>query len=148
LKYFITAFIVFVLFSFGTCQTQTKKSPLQHRNDTSYTFGPHSADGIGKFYLGREISFVMGAEGAEWLERNNRQQEENTRLAIEKMQLSQNEIVADIGAGTGYYTFAIAQKIPGGKVYAVEIQDEMISLLNKRKRISGFKNVAGNKKIA
>jgi ubiquinone/menaquinone biosynthesis C-methylase UbiE len=142
LKYFITAFIVFVLFSFGTCQTQTKKSPLQHRNDTSYTFGPHSADGIGKFYLGREISFVMGAEGAEWLERNNRQQEENTRLAIEKMQLSQNEIVADIGAGTGYYTFAIAQKIPGGKVYAVEIQDEMISLLNKRKRISGFKNVA------
>ena len=83
----------------------------------------------------------MGAEGAEWLERNNRQQEENTKLAIEKMQLSPESVVADIGAGTGYYTFAIAPKVPKGKVYAVEIQDEMIRYLNKKKTATGFNNV-------
>ncbi len=55
-----------------------------------------SSDDIGKYYPGLEISFVMGAEGAEWLERNNRQQEENTKLAIEKMELSPESVIADI----------------------------------------------------
>ena len=83
----------------------------------------------------------MGAEGAEWLERNNRQQEENTKLAIEKMELSPESVVADIGAGTGYYTFAIAEKVRQGKVYAVDIQDEMIKFLKKKKKITGASNI-------
>ena len=91
--------------------------------------------------MGREISQVMGAAGAEWLERNDRDKEENTKLAIEKIALSPVDIVADIGAGTGYYTFKISQKVPQGKVYAIEIQDEMIAYLNKRKKESGIKNV-------
>src|SRR5205085_4145479 len=73
--------------------------------------------------------------------RNNRQQEENTDLAIEKMALSPQSAVADIGAGTGYYTFAIARKIPHGKVYAVEIQDELIKYLQKKKTTTGINNV-------
>jgi ubiquinone/menaquinone biosynthesis C-methylase UbiE len=140
-KLYVTIIIISTLFSFGTCQTPKKKIQLQIKNDTAYTFSKRSSDGIGKYYLGREISFVMGAEGAEWLERNSRQQEENTKLAIEKMNLSPQAIVADIGAGTGYYTFAIAKKIPRGKVYAVEIQDEMIKYLNKRKKEAGVDNV-------
>src|SRR3954454_17326920 len=117
MKLSITVIIVSALFSFGACQTKNKNPQPQLRTDATYTFAKRSSDGIGKYYLGREISFVMGAEGAEWLERNNRQQEENTKLAIEKMELSPQSIVADIGAGTGYYTFTIARKIPNGKVY-------------------------------
>ena len=140
MKLLLAAFILSIFLG-GTCQKQPGHSQVQHSIDTTYTFAHRSDDGIGKFYLGREISFVMSADGAAWLERNERQKEENTKLAIEKMQLSPNAVVADIGAGTGYYTFAIAQKIPGGKLYAVEIQDEMINYLNNRKIKSGFKNI-------
>jgi ubiquinone/menaquinone biosynthesis C-methylase UbiE len=141
MKVYITVVIISTLFSFGTCESQKKSSQQRLKNDTTYTFERRSLDGIGKYYLGREISAVMGAEGAEWLERNNRQQEENTELAIEKMELSPQSVVADIGAGTGYYTFAIARKISYGKVYAVEIQDEIIKYLDKKKRAMGINNV-------
>lgn len=130
-----------MLLSLGTCCPQKKRPAPALTADTIYTTGGRSSDGIGKYYLGREISFVMGAEGAEWLERNNRQQEENTNLAIEKMQLSAKAVVADIGAGTGYYTFKIARKIPGGKVFAIEIQDELIKYLNRKKASAKAANV-------
>lgn len=141
MKLYVTVIIISALYSFGTCQAPKKNQQPQLKSDTTYTFAKRSSDGIGKYYLGREISFVMGAEGAEWLERNNRDQEENTKLAIEKMNLSPKSVVADIGAGTGYYTFAIAQKVQQGKVYAVEIQDEMIKYLEKKKTTTGINNV-------
>ena len=141
MKLSITLVFIIVLFSFGTCQNQKKNHPPPLTTDSVYTFATPSADGIGKFYLGREIAHVMGAAGAAWLERNNRQQEENTKLAIDKMRLSPGSIVADIGAGTGYYTFAIARKVPQGKVYAVEIQDEMIKYLEQKKTSTGISNV-------
>ena len=141
MKLSIILVFIAVLFSFGTCQGQKKNQPPPLATDSVYTFATPSADGIGKFYLGREISHVMGAAGAAWLERNNRQQEENTKLAIDKMRLSPGSIVADIGAGTGYYTFAIARKVPQGKVYAVEIQDEMIKYLEQKKTSTGISNV-------
>jgi ubiquinone/menaquinone biosynthesis C-methylase UbiE len=141
MRFYAVTVIILSLASLGTCQPPEKKSQAQLKSDTVYTIGKRSPDGIGKYYLGREISFVMGAEGAEWLERNNRQQEENTKLAIEKMKLSSQSVVADIGAGTGYYTFAIARKIPKGKVYAIEIQDEMIKYLEEKKSATGINNV-------
>ncbi len=141
MKISISLIFIATLFSFGTCKTPTQNQQPILNIDSTYTFGNRSSDGIGKYYLGREISFIMGAEGAAWLERNNRQQEENTKLAIEKMQLSPKSVVADIGAGTGYYTFAIARKIPDGKVYAVDIQDEMIKYLKDKKTSTGFTNV-------
>ncbi|GAC1309593.1 MAG: hypothetical protein NVSMB24_25320 [Mucilaginibacter sp.] len=82
--------------------------------------------------MGREIARIMSFEGAGWLERDTRAKEENTQLAISKLPISANSIVADIGAGTGYYTFKIAPKVPGGKVYAVEIQDDAIKYLQER----------------
>ncbi|MEP6594359.1 MAG: class I SAM-dependent methyltransferase [Ginsengibacter sp.] len=140
MKLYITVIIISTLFSFGTCQTSKKNPQPERKSDSIYTFAERSSDGIGKYYLGREISFVMGPEGAKWLERNNRELEENTKLAIEKMKLSPASVVADIGAGKGYYTFAIAGKIPNGKVYAVEIQEEMIKYLNKKKKETGINN--------
>jgi ubiquinone/menaquinone biosynthesis C-methylase UbiE len=91
--------------------------------------------------MGREIAKVMGAAGADWLERNSRPQEENTDFAVTKFPITDSSIVADIGAGTGYYTFRIASKVPKGKVYAVEIQDELISILTNKIKDLRNKNV-------
>lgn len=128
------AVIIGVLgFCFSKCNSQQKTNEKKVLTDTIYTYQKASPDGIGKFYLGREISHVMGAEGSDWLERNDRNQEENTHLAIEKINLAPNGVVADIGAGTGYYSFKLIPKVPEGKVYAVEIQDELISYLESKK---------------
>ena len=106
-----------------------------------YTQKTADADGTGKVYFGREIATVMGTAGADWLERNNRNQEENTELAINKMPLKSNSVVADIGAGTGYYTFRIAAKVPQGKVFAVDVQHEFITYLNQKKKELNAQNV-------
>jgi precorrin-6B methylase 2 len=94
-------------------------------------------DGIGKIYFGREIAQVMGHQGAAWLERPERETEERTDLLLEALALKPGEIVADIGAGTGYFSWRMAQRVrPNGKIYAVEIQQEMLDLLmaNMKKR--------------
>jgi ubiquinone/menaquinone biosynthesis C-methylase UbiE len=96
-----------------------------------------SRDGIGKIYFGREIAQVMGHQGAAWLERPEREQEERTDLLVTALALKPGEIVADIGAGSGYFSWRMAQKVgERGKVYAVEIQQEMIDILqvNMKKR--------------
>jgi ubiquinone/menaquinone biosynthesis C-methylase UbiE len=125
---------LFISNSFAGCTAQQKKDAVTKPvTDAAYTYSKASYDGIGKFYLGREISFVMGAAASDWLERDERDTEENTRLAIEKIPLQPNSVVADIGAGTGYYSFRIAARVPQGKVFAVDIQDEMIEMLRERK---------------
>lgn len=111
------------------------------KEDKLYSFVTATRDGTGKFYLGREISQVMSSAGGEWLERDNRQEEENANLAIERLHLEPDDVVADIGAGTGYYSFRIAQKVPKGKVYAVDIQDDFIEFLNRKKAGLGAQNV-------
>ena len=101
----------------------------------------HDRDGIGKFYLGREIARVMGHQAADWLERPEREQEENTQLLIESLKFKPGEQVADIGAGTGYLTRRIAKKItPGGRVFAVEIQQEMLDVLTNKLAGIGITN--------
>jgi precorrin-6B methylase 2 len=128
--------IIFIACScFSGCHAQPTEGSKIKPADIVYTRGKASADGTGKFYLGREIARVMGAEGSDWLERNERQQEENTTLAIEKINLLPNSIVADIGAGTGYYSFRLSSKVPQGKVYAVEIQDELLQYLSNKKSL-------------
>src|SRR5882672_7583397 len=78
----------------------------------------HDPNGIGKFYMGREIAHVMGHEAADWLERPERQQEERPDLLIETLKLKAGDAVADIGAGSGYYSWRAAEKIgPKGLVY-------------------------------
>ena len=92
-----------------------------------------SPDGIGKWYQGREITFVMGFTGAEWLERPERTEEEQPDRVVKEMQLKPTDVVADVGAGTGYFSFRLAPLVPQGQVYAVDLQDEMIAVLNRRK---------------
>ncbi|HEX8916633.1 MAG TPA: methyltransferase domain-containing protein [Humisphaera sp.] len=100
-----------------------------------------SPDGIGKVYMGREIAQVMGHLGAGWLERPEREREEQPRRAIEMMALRPTDVVADIGAGSGYFSFRIAALVPRGKVLAVDIQQEMLDLVAKRAKEAGVANV-------
>lgn len=102
----------------------------------------HDPNGIGLFYMGREIAHVMGHQAADWLERPEREQEERTQLLIDSLKFQPGENVADIGAGTGYLTRRMAKKItPGGRVFAVEIQQEMLGLLTNRLAAIGITNV-------
>jgi ubiquinone/menaquinone biosynthesis C-methylase UbiE len=102
----------------------------------------HDPNGIGLFYMGREIAHVMGHQAADWLERPEREQEERTQLLIESLKFRPGEHVADIGAGTGYHARRIAKKVsPGGRVFAVEIQQEMLDLLTNRLAGLGITNV-------
>ncbi len=97
--------------------------------------------GIGKFYMEREISFVMGHLAADWLNRPSRIQEEMPDQVVENMNLEPDEVVADIGAGSGYFTFRIAQKVPDGEVLAVDIQQEMLDLIKQRKAAGSGENI-------
>lgn len=102
----------------------------------------HDPDGIGKFYMGREIAQVMGYQAAEWLERPEREKEEQTRKLFESLELKEGETVADIGAGSGYYTFSMAQRVGAkGKVYAVDIQPQMLDIIRKRMKVARVSNV-------
>jgi precorrin-6B methylase 2 len=89
----------------------------------------HDPDGIGKFYLGREIAQVMGHPGAGWLERPSREAEEQPQKLVGALGLKPTDVVAEIGAGTGYISFRMAQLVPQGQVLAVDVQPEMIEIL-------------------
>ncbi|QDK82035.1 class I SAM-dependent methyltransferase [Spirosoma sp. KCTC 42546] len=106
-----------------------------------YNLRKPSRDGTGKIYQGREIAQVMGHLGASWLERPEREQEERTDLLLKALQLKPTDVVADIGAGTGYFTFLMAPKLSKGKVLAVDIQPEMITYLTEGKAKHKVSNV-------
>lgn len=99
--------------------------------------------GIGKFYMEREISFVMGHQAADWLNRPGRIEEERPDEVVTNMGLNSDHVVADIGAGSGYFSFRIAKLVPDGNVMAVDIQPEMLQLIEAQKRQDGVTNIQG-----
>src|SRR5262249_9772541 len=102
----------------------------------------HDPDGIGKFYMGREIAQVMGHEGIGWLDRKDREKEERTDKLLKMLPLKPGMVVADIGAGSGYFSFPMAKKVgPRGKVLAVDIQKEMLAVIRKRMKAWQVKNI-------
>ncbi len=100
-----------------------------------------SRDGIGKVWMGREISHVMGHPGIGWLERTEREKEEAPSKAIALLELAPEAVVADVGAGSGYYAFRLAPRLPRGKVVAVDIQPEMLAFLRAESARRGVTNV-------
>ena len=122
---------------FGACGVRADAG----LENSPYTTGLPSRDGIGKFYMGREISHVMGHLGAGWLERPERERQERTDLLIAGLSLSDDFVIADIGAGTGYFTFPVAQRVPRGKVFSVDIQPEMLARVEQRKALENVANV-------
>ena len=101
----------------------------------------HDPDGIGKFYFGREIAHVMGHQAAAWLERADRDETELPQRVVEEMKLAPSDVVADVGAGTGYFSFRLARAVPQGSVYAVDIQPEMLAIIEQRKTQQKVTNV-------
>ncbi len=100
-----------------------------------------SRDGIGKVYMGREISQVVGHQAIQWLERKDRETEEKPDMVVRNMELKPTDAVADIGAGSGYFSFRIAAKVPQGTVYAVDIQQPMLNFIELRAQARKMTNV-------
>ena len=101
------------------------------------TRAEHDPNGTGKFFMGREIAHVMGHQAWQWLERPEREEEEGTDRLVDALELRPGQAVADIGAGSGYFTWRMARLVgETGSIYAVEIQQEMLDLLmqNMKKR--------------
>jgi protein-L-isoaspartate O-methyltransferase len=111
-------------------------SPLyEERND-------HDPNGIGKFFMGREIAHVMGHQAAGWLERPEREEEERTDLAVKALDLKPGEAAADIGCGTGYYASRMARIVgEKGVIYGVDIQQEMLDLMKRKMGLMKIANV-------
>jgi SAM-dependent methyltransferase len=110
-----------------------------------YTQSKPSTDGIGKIYMGREIAGIMGWQGAAWLEREEREQEERGELLLRELTqvgLRTGGVIADIGAGTGYYARRMAKIVGrGGTVYAVDVQPQMITMLTEAAKKAGLSNI-------
>jgi ubiquinone/menaquinone biosynthesis C-methylase UbiE len=99
-------------------------------------------DGIGISYFGREIAHVMGHLAADWLDRPEREEEEAPQLLIKALNLKPGMVIADIGAGSGYLSFPMAKFVaPNGKVYAEDIQPEMLDIIRQKAAANGIKNV-------
>ena len=124
-------------------QPASKDAAKVEAQPTRYTTRKiHDPNGIGKFYMGREIAHVMGFLGAEWLEREEREREERLTLMVKSLKLKPGMVVADIGAGSGVISMLMSRQLGDeGKVLAVDIQDEMLDRLKKRLKIAGITNV-------
>ena len=139
----------FLVLGISICWIQPVSAQLEPTNlsnaksstSSVYKRGERSWDGIGKYYLGREIAQVMGHQGAMWLERPEREEEERSSVLWNNLNLSSTDVVADIGAGTGYHTFPLAKRVPQGKVLAVDIQQEMLDMMAERMKENNISNV-------
>ena len=121
----------------------------QNTSYNKYIYKKGDINGIGKWYMGREIAHVMGFQGIGWLERSSREKEENVSTLIQNMKIESNDIIADIGAGSGYHSFRMAPLAKNGVVYAVDIQSEMLAAINRRielNKIKNIKTILGNEK--
>lgn len=128
--------VVFLMISWVTFSPSVSAESAVYQERTF-----HSKDGIGKFYMGREIAKVMGHTEALWLERSSREREEKPQQVVDILNLKPADVVADIGAGTGYFSFRMAAQVPEGKVLAVDIQPEMLDMINFLKTENHITNV-------
>jgi ubiquinone/menaquinone biosynthesis C-methylase UbiE len=119
----------------------SENSPVD-KEGGPYSYTSANQEGIGKFYMGREITYVMGHEGARWLDRPNRKAEERTDLLIQNLPINPGDKVADIGAGTGYFSLPMAELAGDeGMVFAVDIQPEMLAIIEDRSTAQGITNI-------
>ena len=139
----------FILFLLTTLLLSNECLGQKPGSDLEYTFKRGDFNGIGKWYMGREISYVMGFEGISWLERFDREKEENVSTLIKNMKIKFNDTIADIGAGSGYHVFRLAPLAKKGLIYAVDIQSEMLMAIEKTKEsreIINIETILGNEK--
>jgi ubiquinone/menaquinone biosynthesis C-methylase UbiE len=101
-----------------------------------------SRDGTGRYFMGREIAKYMTYHGASWLWRSTREREERPSRLLDVLDLKPGDVIADIGAGAGYLSFPMADRVsPGGWVYAVDIQPEMLAMIESEKNARKVNNI-------
>jgi ubiquinone/menaquinone biosynthesis C-methylase UbiE len=84
----------------------------------------------------------MGHLAAGWLERPERDREEDPAKLMKALKIKPGEVIADIGAGSGYFTFRLAKQVgPKGKVFAVDIQKEMLDIIRDRMKAANLENI-------
>ena len=117
-------------------------SPFTLVTAHSVLFGENSSNNPPSTYKGRVIAPVMSAEGADWLVRAEREEFEQPERVVDALKLQKGMVVADIGAGVGYFSLRIAKRVGSeGTVLAVDIQPEMLSLLKQNQEREGLTNV-------
>ena len=125
------AFILFALFAIINAASSQER----------YQFKDGDPNGINKWYMGRQIANVMSHYGINWLERADREKDENSSLLVKNLDIKPGMIIADVGAGSGYYTVRMSKILTGGKIYAVDVQPEMIEYLDNRIKKEKLANV-------
>ncbi|QLG44890.1 class I SAM-dependent methyltransferase [Costertonia aggregata] len=130
----ILLFLCTIMLSLQQCTGQSNT-----KNTYSYKKG--DANGIGKWYMGREIAHVMGFQGMSWLNRPEREKEENVSKLLKNMNIKVGDTIADIGAGSGYHVFKMAPLAKNGLIYAVDIQKEMLAEIRRKKKNTTDKNI-------
>jgi FkbM family methyltransferase len=126
----VAALLRLTTLAFGEAAVQPTAAPAPAESARYEWRQAHDPDGIGKFYLGREIAYVMGHQAADWLERPEREAEEKPSLMLQSLKIQPGAAVADVGAGSGYLSWRLALLTGAkGRVYAVDVQPEMLELL-------------------
>jgi ubiquinone/menaquinone biosynthesis C-methylase UbiE len=93
-------------------------------------------------YMGRTIARTMHWKGAEWLMRRVREEEESPTLMRQELQVKPGMTICDMGCGNGFHTLPLAKEVgEAGKIYAVDVQPEMIEMLKQNLDVKGVKNV-------
>lgn len=131
--------ILLILLGNYQCKGQSEK---QSNNSEIYSYKSGDLNGIGKWYKGREIAHVMGYQGMSWLERTEREEEENTSKLLRNMKIQAGDTIADIGAGSGYHVFKMAPMVDDGLIFGVDIQPEMLAAMDKKRDESTNKNIS------
>ena len=131
--------LIFPALSLAQDDKKNKEEKSQERYEWR---SRHDPNGIGKFYMDREIAHVMGHAAAGWLERKEREEEEQPAKLLKALNIKEGMVVADIGAGSGFYSFRMSKLVgEKGKVLAVDIQQEMLDLIRDKAKGQGVKNI-------
>ncbi len=133
-----------IVLAVGGC-TGVEAPPEQARGQESALAYEHRVGtprvGSGKFYMGREIARPVSAQTVDWMERPARAEKQRPDLLVQQLALEPTDVVADVGAGSGYFTFRLSPLVPEGKVLAVDVQQAMLDLIEAKKSEQGTTNV-------
>ncbi len=140
--FLLVAILTCTPFSINTQAQTAVRSSTSAEKPAYLKMDDHDPNGIGISYMGREIAMVMGHQAADWLDRPEREAEEAPSLLVKSLNLKPGNVVADIGAGSGYLSFMMAKPVGAtGKVYAEDIQQEMLDIVKQKAKQNGIKNV-------
>ena len=136
---FVAAGIWLVLSGYTRAET-----PVDGAKDAAprYEYGTRTRGvGTGKYYLGREIADPVSPATVDWMERPARAEEQRPDLLVQELELKPTDVVADVGAGSGYFSFRLSPLVPQGKVLAVDVQQAMLDLIEAKQAELGVTNI-------